>query len=101
MLEIIIKENGKEILHAEDVLMYMASIQHANGETQQTLHKDNAEFEKLGMVNGVATFMAMLTGTYRLMDTVFEESPYTKEIFQEWVESNDYQRASVRFAEDA
>ena len=101
MLEIIVREDGKEILHAEDVLMYMASLQHANGDTQQILHKDNAEFAKLSMVDGIADFMAMLTGSYRLMDKVFTEAPYVKELFHEWVDSHDYQRANTGFVENA
>lgn len=100
MLEIIIKENGKEIVHAENAIMYMASIQYADGETGQFLHKDMTEFEKLDMDDAVASFMALLTGVYRLMDAVFEKAPLVKGLFQEWVESDVYKRTNIRSAEN-
>ena len=100
MLEIIMKENGKEIVHAENAIMYLASVQYANGETGQFLHKDMGEFVKLDMDDGIASFMALLTGAYRLMDLVFKKAPLVKEMFQEWVESDVYKGTNIRFAEN-
>lgn len=95
ILEIIIREDGKELAHEKDIYMFIGSCQHNDGKTTKLKYVGD-EMEKIEPIDCFSSTMACLTGAYDILDSIFSDVPELAEMFEEWITSDAYKESRAR-----